>query len=517
MIGSAIIVVAGIVSYMLMAGGSADLTKQDAQAALGIGRPVINTSAGATIQAAIGTPAGTLANSVKWRARGDLDTQFAPAGGAGKSLELVAPDKGTVIVEISAKVHGQLVHSTTKIVVLEDAKFVGTDVTTSGKVMVDDGAAVQGEGLLQGAHVNAEQGSISFMVKAKADGTLRGLLQADGIFTVSAKNVGENRLNRLSIKRDPNGTRKMTTEVEHLDGTHYTQVATPDSLAMVKGTKFTTTVTPSGSSTDVIHGVVGVMDRFRNYVREQDLTAGEHTDVEASPESRAAEDWTDALTGPPTADGETAPVTAPEQEPMQDEHADHATPVSNDVTDHQVSNTPSNQSGDSGPAAGATQPPPPPPTTIGTAPLPPSTVITSPVDTSTNGTSQTPPPTTKEYILEEYSLKVCLPSHRVWSERLTKHLCYPREKLPSIFVESMGYRPLKINDQMWGCMNGHALWSINWCLALAPAQISLSFPYRPPQGRYSASRVDTMDACYAASTPASHLWLADGLCHSRAP
>jgi hypothetical protein len=67
--------------------------------------------------------------------------------------------------------------------------------------------------------------------------------------------------NVVRMEREAGTEQLLVAEVEHLDGTRYVQVETPDAVAMVKGTRFLVRLDQDGTDVAVDHGWVVVRNR----------------------------------------------------------------------------------------------------------------------------------------------------------------------------------------------------------------------------------------------------------------
>lgn len=286
---SVIVAAAAVVLILQTSSNAGSSTAQDdgASNVLGLGRSTVHMTAGSAMQARLGVPRGTSVSDVHWK----LEGSDIAKSGSGDEVSFTAPDSGFVTLTVHAEHEGRKLTSRTKLDVMKVEDLAGSDLKYHGTVMIDGGRAVSGEAFTSGTKVDAERGDVSYVARAAIDGSLRGRLTYSGtMFTVTAEERGTRVMNGVEVGRTTTGSRKLHVEAEHLDGTRYVKVTTPDSVAMVKGTGFDITVSGTSSSVSVVHGVVYAVDRFRYYVASRDLTAGQRMDVAAVDVALAAAD-----------------------------------------------------------------------------------------------------------------------------------------------------------------------------------------------------------------------------------
>lgn len=224
----------------------------------GMQRTSLRTVPGSSLAGRLQLPTGVDAQDVRWQATHDGETI---ASGSGATWRLTAPASGSV--RFSARVAGSDRRTSLVIAVVDPGTVVATDVVVTGRVLVDGGRAVQGEALQAGAEVDATAGSIAYTATARTDTGLDGRITLEGAeLTLDAEAAANGRVrNVISLERDEDGDQLLVADVEHLDGTRYVEVETPDAVAMVKGTRFWVRVDDAGTDVAVDHGWVVVEER----------------------------------------------------------------------------------------------------------------------------------------------------------------------------------------------------------------------------------------------------------------
>lgn len=546
-----IVAVAAVVLFLKSGGSAAEATEAEgASTVLGLSRAAIGTTPNSEILAKLDLPRGVKASLVSWTVTPIGVTEFTPIGGTGTEVSFTAPVEGNVRLITQAQVSGRKVRSATVFAVREASEFMGTSVTYQGRVRIDGGPAVTGEAMRQGAKVDASKGSISFMARAREDGSRYGKMTLDGVFVVSSKNIGNNKtLNTITAERPPAGSRTVTADVEHLSEERYVAVQTPDALAMVKGTRFETTVGESGSTIDTERGNVAVYDRYRYTSGQHDVLADDPAStIDESTVAQAIEEWTDATRGPQTAaEGESAPpTTAPVkdfEQSVSDEteaserllqnivRADAGGELLPEVGEVPIDETTAEDGVEADPLDLPVD---------DTAPLAEEAVTNTtgetPVETAPEETvAETPrPPLNEPYVFERFNEDRCVPTHRLWNDLNNTHLCVPHTQVSTIFSDNKAYKPFVFEGSNWGCFGTHLTWSRNkptdgstpvptWCLAVA-SNFAPKLPYRPPPGLIrnadgTTTEKHSIEVCFqppAGSVPQQHYFWSDKLCHGRA-
>jgi hypothetical protein len=240
------------VGVVLFASPSSDA----ADGRFGMQRDVIRATAGDELAGRLLLPTDVDAADVRWTVTAGGETL---ARGSGATWRVTAPAEGSAT--LAASVSGSDLETSTKITVLPVDEVLGRGMTVTGRVLVDGGRAVQGEALVQGVEVDATGGSFAFTALARLDGGLSGRVQLEGTKLTLRSERGEGGQVRNVVELDrAAGTDEqlLVADVEHLDGTRYVEVETPDAVAMVKGTRFWVRLDERGTDVAVDHGWVVV-------------------------------------------------------------------------------------------------------------------------------------------------------------------------------------------------------------------------------------------------------------------
>lgn len=238
----------GVVLFASPSGNSAD-------GRFGMQREVIHATAGDELAGRLLLPSGVDAADVRWKVTAGGDTL---ARGTGATWRVTAPTAGDA--RLTATISGTELEDVTKLTVLDPSDALGRDVSVTGRVLVDGGRAVQGEALVQDVEVDATGGSISFTALARLDTGLTGRVQLEGTkLMLRSTAEGSTVRNVVELERVVGDEEQLlVADVQHLDGTRYVEVETPDAVAMVKGTRFWVRVDESGTDVAVDHGWVVV-------------------------------------------------------------------------------------------------------------------------------------------------------------------------------------------------------------------------------------------------------------------
>jgi hypothetical protein len=243
-------------------------------ATFGIGRDTVFVTPKAEVATSLAVPAGVPQSDVTWR----LIAGDATTTGTGADVAFTAPTSGRVVLFAEAHVDARVIRVRTAFKVVGAGRMVGTKVETRGTVLVDGGRAVQGEALRAGTEVDARHGVIAYVARATASGSITGKLEFSGSkFVVSAEQVGASRrLNTITVSKDPTGApATLHAKIQHQDGVRYVKVASPDAVAMVKGTTFDVIVDGDGTDIAVEDGLLGVYDPTRPFAVPEDVATGE--------------------------------------------------------------------------------------------------------------------------------------------------------------------------------------------------------------------------------------------------
>ena len=249
-----VLVAALVVGVVVLIGrGISDAPKLSSQP--WTGRPVIHVAPASNVGGTFALPAGTDPTKVQWQLR---TSKGVLASGTGTAYLFKAPATGSAQLVATA---GSAT-SATNVVVTADNLAVGTRLhATTGTVLVNGGPAVEGEVLVDGDKVDASAGTVEYLARVAATGTARGKLTMTGAkFTVSATATGGQVTNHLKLDRAAT-TQKLVADVQHVDGSRYVDVTTPDAVALVKGTHFIVTLSPTDTQVAVDNGWVVVQDR----------------------------------------------------------------------------------------------------------------------------------------------------------------------------------------------------------------------------------------------------------------
>jgi hypothetical protein len=198
------------------------------------------------------------AATVKWTASQGDDVL---ATGRGAAWSFTAPGRGAVM--LAATVVGTQEQASLVFHVVPTTDVAGWAARSTGRVLVDGAPAIQGEALAQGTIVDARAGVLTMQVRARTDSALTGTVKLEGTrmeLRATAGSDGAMR-NVVRMEREAGTEQLLVAEVEHLDGTRYVQVETPDAVAMVKGTRFLVRLDQDGTDVAVDHGWVVVRNR----------------------------------------------------------------------------------------------------------------------------------------------------------------------------------------------------------------------------------------------------------------
>lgn len=223
----------------------------------GTGRDVVLATAGSQLSGTISPPPGVQDRSIRWHLSQDGRVLER---GAGAAWSIDAPARGSA--ELVSRAGSSEQRLLIRIIDRDDA--IATDLSTTGHVLVDGGRPVRGEALAQGTRIDARGGSISFQARTRLEGGRSGLVRLEGARLTLRREQGEAGSSRVVVHlaRDERSDEEMLIgDVEHLDGTRYVEVETPDAVAMVKGTRFLVHVEDEGTQICVDHGWVRVESR----------------------------------------------------------------------------------------------------------------------------------------------------------------------------------------------------------------------------------------------------------------
>ena len=224
----------------------------------GTGRSAILVTPGGDLTGSLLVPRSIDQGALAWEVR---EAGKVVDKGAGKTWQAAAPHSGEA--ELVVLVGGKET-ARTKIHVVKASDVLGRDVATTGRVLVDGGPVVQGEALPTGTRVDASGGAITFTATARLDSGLSGEIRLEGTsMTLRAKTAADGSVrNVVALDRaNAEDSKLLVADVEHLDGTRYVEVETPDAVAMVKGTRFYVRLDADGTDVAVDHGWVVVDSR----------------------------------------------------------------------------------------------------------------------------------------------------------------------------------------------------------------------------------------------------------------
>lgn len=541
--GAVVSIIVVIVLLIRIGGSSVESTQshQDRQV-FGLARSHVFITPGTSVSGMLQVPRGRSSSSVTWEVDGDQ----LHVTGSGPQVQFVAPMQGGVRMTARATgPHGSLV-SHTAFTVVSSVNVAASEVAVRGDVLINGEPAIHGEALASGTRIDATHGEISFRSSASIDGSLGGRTRYGGtLFTVRARGEGTRVVNTVVVDRDTTGTRKLHAEVQHLNNARYVTVQSPDAVAMVKGTGFDVTVSPTGSHVAVQHGVVFTLDTYRYFAQPEELTAGQSTSITAVPLARATDAVSRVMTpaGPAIeALARTNPGVPTPTEAAATTRADHQyavvgpadvapeQSVINQILGHEIAKVPAPVvvTGRTG-SPTATQPTG---TDTATQPTPDTTTSTrsdangggsdtshsttstgNATDTTDDGASQPGPPDDRTYMLGDYPRWArCRPTtHVLWNGDYgmdaSRLRCVLRTDMQRIVQPSRGYIP----QPGWGCYRLHGHWRTgsDWCYPLSQRAIRELGNYELPSGWNDITETPTaITVCSDA-----HTLVAGRFCH----
>ncbi|MCW2950546.1 MAG: hypothetical protein JWN41_1559, partial [Thermoleophilia bacterium] len=202
-------------------------------------------------------PAGTDERTMTWQA---VSGRRTLAAGRGTAYEIALPSVGEV--RITVRLAGVASPSVTTVSVAPVSTFVARDLVVTGTVRVDGALAIDGEALHAGVLVDARGGRIAYTARATTGGRVGRVVLAGASVTLTATANSTGRVkNAISIDAQQQGSETLVADVQHLDGTRYVEVETPNAVAMVKGTRLVVVVTETATTVTVDHGWVVVRER----------------------------------------------------------------------------------------------------------------------------------------------------------------------------------------------------------------------------------------------------------------
>ena len=261
-------------------------------ASFGIGRDRVLATPRATLSGRMMLPAGSADADLRWRATSDAGT----TSGRGSAFEVQMPQSGTV--RFVARIAGSDVEAITTFEVLAAERAVAANLAVSGTVLVDGGRAINGEALAAGAVLDTSLGRATYTARAGERGARSGRIVLEGAEVTLTTTTRAGRVtNHAELTPEAGASAKLVADVEHLDGTRYFEVDTPNAVAMVKGTKLVVAATQFATTVTVQHGWVLVRETGAvaeatvddgDDPREYDVRAAEQVTVKLRDDAAAA-------------------------------------------------------------------------------------------------------------------------------------------------------------------------------------------------------------------------------------